>query len=276
MNISTGEFDYLRQLVRDCSAIEIDADKQYLAELRLAPLLPESKANSVQELLARLRTQQFGGLHRRVVDAMTNNETWFFRDFHPFKALETHIIPEMITRRSADRQLTVWSAAASTGQEAYSVAMILRERFAMPNWRFSILATDISDRVLNRAQSGIYSQPEVNRGLPAGMLAKYFQQSGANWKLQRQLREMVSFRWLNLATQWSNMPPVDILLLRNVLIYFDIPTRKRVLASMRRTLRSDGYMLLGSAETTLNIDDNFERVQIENTVCYRLRQSSNV
>jgi chemotaxis protein methyltransferase CheR len=276
MNISQVEFDYLRQLVRNCSAIEIDADKQYLAELRLSPLLPESNASSVQELLARLRTQQFGGLHRRVVDAMTNNETWFFRDFHPFQALETHIIPEMITRRETQRQLNIWSAASSTGQEAYSVAMILRERFAIPQWRFSILATDISERVLNRAQTGIYSQQEVNRGLPARMLANYFQRNATNWELQRHVREMVTFRMLNLSTPWNSIPPVDILLLRNVLIYFDIPTRKRIFAWARRTLRPDGYMLLGAAETTLNVDDNFERVQFGNTVCYRQRQSTNV
>ncbi|HVP63565.1 MAG TPA: protein-glutamate O-methyltransferase CheR [candidate division Zixibacteria bacterium] len=276
MNIAPAEFDYLRRLVRDCSAIEIDADKQYLAELRLSPLLPEHGVASVQELLIRLRNQEIGTVHRRVVDAMTNNETWFFRDFHPFKALESNIIPEMITRRSSERQLCVWSAAASTGQEAYSVAMILRDRFTIPHWRYFILGTDISDRVLRRARAGIYSQQEVNRGLPAPMLAKYFQRSGTSWELHSALRDMVTLQTMNLAGPWSNIPPIDIVLLRNVLIYFDIPVRKRILSSVRHILRPDGYMLLGAAETTLNLDDNFERVQFENCVCYRLRRSGTV
>jgi chemotaxis protein methyltransferase CheR len=276
MNIAPAEFDYLRRLVRDCSAIEIDADKQYLAELRLSPLLPEHGVASVQELLLHLRNQQFGTLHHRVVDAMTNNETWFFRDFHPFKALESQIIPEMVTRRTSERQLTIWSAASSTGQEAYSVAMILRDRFSIPQWRYIVLGTDISERVLRRARAGIYSQQEVNRGLPAPMLAKYFQRSGTNWELQSQVRNMVSFRSMNLAGTWNNVPPIDIVLLRNVLIYFDIPVRKRILSGIRRVLRPDGYMLLGAAETTLNLDDNFERVQFENTVYYRLRRSEAV
>ena len=276
MNIAPAEFDYLRRLVRDCSAIEIDADKQYLAELRLSPLLPEHGVASVQELLICLRRQAVGTLHRRVVDAMTNNETWFFRDLHPFKALESHIIPEMITRRTAERQLNVWSAASSTGQEAYSVAMILRERFTIPQWRYFILGTDISERVLRRARAGIYSQQEVNRGLPAPMLARYFHRSGTNWELQSTMRDMVTFRSMNLAGHWNNIPPIDILLLRNVLIYFDLPVRKRILSWVRHTLRPEGYMLLGAAETTLNLDDNFERVQFDSAVCYRLRQSGTV
>jgi chemotaxis protein methyltransferase CheR len=226
----------------------------------------------VQELLAGLRGKQFGNLHQRVVDAMTNNETWFFRDFHPFKALETQIIPEMITRRTTERQLSIWSAASSTGQEAYSIAMILRERFFIPEWRFSILATDISERALGRARAGIYSQQEINRGLPAAMLTKYFQRNGTSWELHSHVRQMVTFRSMNLAGVWSGVSGVDILLLRNVLIYFDIPVRKKILTWVQRALRPDGYMLLGAAETTLNLHDSFERVQVENCACYRLRQ----
>ena len=269
MSIGTVEFDYLRRLVKDFSAIDIDAGKEYLADLRLSPLLPDQGCDTVQQLLQRLRGSSFSTIHRRVVDAMTNNETWFFRDCHPFSALGDEIIPDLMKKRSAERRLSIWSAACSSGQEPYSIAMLIRDNFFFPNWTFSIRATDISAPILERAKKGIYSHMEVNRGLPAPSLAKYFVKNGTNWELKPGVKEMVNFESINLSQPWLNVPPADIVFLRNVLIYFEIDVRKRILAQVRRVLRSDGYLFLGGAETTLNLDSHFERVQFSKYACYR-------
>ena len=271
MSIAPIEFDYLRRLVKDFSAIDIDAGKEYLADLRLSPLLPDQNCGSVQELLQQLRGRSFSPLHRKVVDAMTNNETWFFRDCHPFTALGDEIIPELMKKRAVERRLSIWSAACSSGQEPYSIAMLIRDRFLVPNWTFSIRATDISTPILERAKKGVYSQMEVNRGLPAPSLAKHFLKSGAQWELKPDVREMVNFEPINLSQPWPNVPPADIVFLRNVLIYFEVDVRKRILAQVRRMLRSDGYLFLGGAETTLNLDTNFERVQFGKYACYRMK-----
>ncbi len=265
------EFDYLRRLVKDFSAIDIDAGKEYLADLRLSPLLPDQGCESVQELLQQLRGKSFGGVHRKVVDAMTNNETWFFRDLHPFTALGDEIIPELMKKRASDRRLAIWSAACSSGQEPYSIAMLIRDRFMIPGWSFSIRATDISTPILERAKKGIYTQMEVNRGLPAPALAKHFTKSGSQWELKSEVRDMVSFDLINLSQPWSGIPTADIVFLRNVLIYFEVDVRKRILEQVRRVLRSDGYLFLGGAETTLNLDSNFERVQFGRYACYRMK-----
>lgn len=271
MSIGAIEFDYLRRLVKDFSAIDIDADKQYLAELRLTRLLPDEGCQSVQELLQRLRARAIGGMHRKVVDAMTNNETWFFRDCYPFQALADTVIPELMVKRAAERRLTFWSAACSSGQEPYSIAMLLHEMFLVPDWKFVIRATDISSVILERAKSGTYSQLEANRGLPAAYLTKYFLKTGLHWNLKPEIKEMVGFELMNLAQPWTNAPAVDVVFLRNVLIYFDMEIRKQILLQVRRVLRSDGYLILGGAETTMNIDSNFGRVQFEKCAFYQPR-----
>jgi chemotaxis protein methyltransferase CheR len=271
MSIAPIEFDYLRRLVKDFCAIDIDAGKEYLADLRLSPLLHDQGCQSVQELLQQLRGKSFSTLHRKVVDAMTNNETWFFRDCHPFTALGNEIIPELMNKRMTERRLSIWSAACSSGQEPYSIAMLIRDKFMVPNWTFSIRATDISTPVLERARKGIYSQMEVNRGLPAQLLAKYFTKQGAQWELNSTVKEMVKFEPINLSQPWAESPPVDIVFLRNVLIYFEVDVRKRILEQVRRILRRDGYLFLGGAETTLNLDSNFERVQFGQYACYRMK-----
>ncbi len=272
MSLATVEFDYLRTLVKNHTAIVLDAGKEYLAETRLAPLLKEQDCSSVQELLSLLRRQSFSGPHRKVLDAMTNNETWFFRDANCFAALTGTILPEMIKRRAQQRTLAIWSAASSSGQEAYSIAMALREGFNLPGWNFSILGTDFSTAVLERARGGLYRQMEVNRGLPTKLLTRYFKQHGLHWQLQPEILSMVTLRSLNLAEPWNEVvPPADIIFLRNVLIYFDIETRKAILARVRRVLRPDGFLFLGCAETTLNLDDEFATVQAGNYVCYKLK-----
>ncbi|HTV65686.1 MAG TPA: protein-glutamate O-methyltransferase CheR [Bryocella sp.] len=274
MSLGVPDFEYLRDFVRSHTAIVLDSGKEYLAEARLTPLLREAGCSSLPELLALLRGQQFGGLHRKVLDAMTNNETWFFRDVNPFTALSKLVIPNLLERRAADQSISIWSAGCSTGQEPFSIAMLIRENFHLSNWTFSILATDFSRTALERAQSGLYRQLEVNRGLPANLLAGYFHREGLCWRLRPDIMAMVTFSLLNLAEPWgAAVPAIDIVFLRNVLIYFDISTRKAILERVRRVLRPDGYLFLGGAETTLNIDRNFQRTQSGNIVYYTVKDN---
>jgi chemotaxis protein methyltransferase CheR len=180
----------------------------------------------------------------------------------------------LLERRAAERKISIWSAACSTGQEPFSIALLLREHFHLPNWTFTIVATDFCRTALERAQKGLYRQLEINRGLPANLLTSYFQQEALCWRLRPDIIAMVHFSLLNLAEPWGTaIPPVDIIFLRNVLIYFDIPTRKAILERVRRVLRPDGYLFLGGAETTLNIDSNFHRVQSEQSVYYTVKDN---
>jgi chemotaxis protein methyltransferase CheR len=272
MSLAPVDFEYLRHLVKTHCAIVIDPGKEYLAETRLATLVSEQGCASLQEFLRVLRRQAFSGLHRKVLDAMTNNETWFFRDGNPFTALTGLVVPELMKRRETERQISIWSAACSSGQEPYSVAMSIRENFNLPGWKFSILGTDFCTTILDRARAGSYRQMEVNRGLSAKLLTKYFVQQGLHWQLKPEILAMVTFRFLNLAEPWGDtIPPADIVFLRNVLIYFDVETRKGILGRVRRLLRPGGYLFMGCAETTLNLDDGFQRVQTEKFVCYKLK-----
>jgi chemotaxis protein methyltransferase CheR len=270
MSLAAADFDYLRTLMKNHTAIVLDAGKEYLAETRLAPFLGEQKCSSVQELLTLLRRQNFNVLHRRVLDAMTNNETWFFRDLYPFEALKATILPQIISRPDSARSLSIWSAACSSGQEIYSVAMLIRENFpSLLNLNITLLGTDISDAILQRAEAGRYSQLEVNRGLPAILLAKYFQQEGRDWQLKRNVRDMARFRFVNLSSPFPHLGPFDVVFLRNVLIYFAMDVRREILARIRHALRPGGVLFLGSAETTLNLDDSYERVPFQKTFYYR-------
>lgn len=272
MGISAIDFDYLRKLMRERTAIVLDAGKEYIAESRLANLVSDEGFDSIPELIQELRSNSFTGLHRRVVNAMTNNETWFFRDLVPYQALRQVIIPHLLASRATERTIRIWSAACSSGQEPYSTAMLLRENFPeLRNWNVRILATDISTSVLDRAQQGRYSQLEINRGLPVSLLTRYFVRDGLYWVILDEIRNQVQFQELNLAEAWSLLPAFDIVFLRNVLIYFDVDRKKEILARVHRQLRPDGYMLMGGAETTLNLSNDFERVQYETTAYYRPR-----
>jgi chemotaxis protein methyltransferase CheR len=273
MSLAALEFDYLRALVKSHTAIVLDPGKEYLAETRLAPLLSQEGCTSVQELLGVLRRQSFNGLHRKVLDAMTNNETWFFRDMNCFAALTGFVLPELMKRRVRERQIAIWSAACSSGQEPYSIAMAIREEFNLPGWGFSILGTDFCSTILERAKLGLYRQMEMNRGLPARLLTRYFSPQGLYWQLKPEILSMVKLQFLNLAEAWQgNVPHSDVVFLRNVLIYFDVPTRQRILAQVRQILRPGGYLLLGCAETTLNLDCEFQVVPAGSYVCYKLRE----
>ena len=266
------DFDYVRSFVREHAAIVLEPGKEYLVESRLCTLARKENFASVDDLVARLRAAPQNGLHRKVVDAMTTNETSFFRDIHPFEALRKVVLPELIARRAAEKKISFWCGATSTGQEVYSVLMLLDEYFPeVFSWDFKFIATDLCQEVLQRARAGRFNQLEINRGLPARHLVKYFINHRLEWEFREDLRRRVDFRELNLVKDWPVMPPLDIIFLRNVLIYFDTETKKQIFARIRRILRPGGLLLLGGAETTLNIDDNFDRVVFDKTTFYRVK-----
>ena len=269
--ISPAEFDYIRDLVRRRSAIVLEDGKEYLAVSRLAPVARGNGMATVSELVGALRTSHpTSPLHDLVVDAMTTNETSFFRDVHPFECLRKEVLPALIERNKLRRTLDIWCAASSSGQEPYSLAMLIREYFPLiGGWAIRILGTDISPSMIEKARSGRYGQLEVNRGLPAPLLVKYFHRAGAHWELDDSVRRMVRFELHNLAAPWPAMPPMDLVMMRNVLIYFDVPTRRELLGKVRRLLRPEGYLLLGSAETTLDLEVDLERCPLGRTTWYR-------
>ena len=270
MSLSEAEFSYVRDLVYRQAAIVLEKEKNYLVEARLSPLVRRHGFNSMSEMVGQMRNQPNNGLSWHVVEAMTTNETSFFRDIHPFELLKKNVLPELIQRRAALRQINFWCAAASSGQEIYTILMLLRENFPqLQTWKINFIASDISKEMLERCREGCYSQLEVNRGLPAPLLVKYFQKIGTQWQIKDELRRMVDFRQLNLAQSWPVMQAIDIIFMRNVLIYFDLETKKGILSKVKKVLKPDGYFFLGGAETTLNIDESFKRVQIDKTAYYQ-------
>jgi chemotaxis protein methyltransferase CheR len=268
--ISRDEFEFLSSLVRDRAAIVLESGKEHLVEGRLVPVLRERQLTTAAELVAELRRAPGGELARVVVEAMTTNETSFFRDAHPFSALRETILPGLFDQRADERKLRFWSNACSSGQEAYSIAMLLLEQLpSLGNWDVSILATDISRAMVQRTQQGIYGQLEVNRGLPASLLLRCFQRHGTHWQVRPELRRLVQARELNLAQPWPTLPRFDVIMLRNVLSYFDLETRRSILRRARQVLRPDGFLFLGSAESTLAVDDSWERLRCGPAVSYR-------
>jgi len=227
----------------------------------------------VAAFLADLQRRPNASHQRRIIDALTTNETSWFRDREPFTALSDVVLPELIKSRSANRKVRFWSAASSSGQEAYSLAITLQE--SLPSgWSYEIVGSDISTEMVKRAEQAEYSQVEVNRGLPASQLVQYFERAGAHWRVTPALRRNVSFRLMNLTAPLPPMPPFDVIFLRNVLIYFDVATKKSVLRNVSRLLRPDGWLFLGAAETTLGVDDNWERVVLGRGSAYRPRKGN--
>ncbi len=273
MTIAPSDFRYISDLVRSQAAIVLEPGKEYLVESRLIPLARSEGLPDLAAVVQRLQTSRDPKLTAKVVDAMTTNETSWFRDAHPFDLFARTVLPSLATSRAAERRLRVWCAASSSGQEAYSLAMLLQDwSLVHPGWQVGVDATDISEEMLARARAGRYSQLEVNRGLPAAMLVRHFDRLGTEWQVKEPLRQMVSYRALNLAVPFPpGLGPYDVVFCRNVLIYFDAATKKAILERIRRVLRPDGYLFLGGAETTLNLDDAFERVQVDRATCYRLR-----
>ena len=256
MAITATEFDYITDLAKRNAAIVIDPGKEYFIESRLANLVHSQGCKSLAELIALMKKDPaYNALHAKAIDALTTNETFFFRDFQPFEALRQTIIPKLMEQRAANRRIAIWSAACSTGQEPYSLAMLLRESFPqLASWNVSILATDLSPTVLTQARAGSYNQFEVNRGLPAPLLFKYFLKQGDRWVVKEDIRKMIEFRPMNLIEPWPIFPPFDIVLIRNVMIYFDVPTKQTILKKIRACIQPQGSLFLGTAETTINLD----------------------
>jgi chemotaxis protein methyltransferase CheR len=269
--IAPQDFEAVRRFVRDESAVVLEPGKEYLVQTRLSPLVRELKLTSIAELVAQARLAPGREVYRRIVEAMVTTETSFFRDHTPFEALRKTVIPDLITRRRDTRRLRIWCAASSTGQEPYSIALLLREHFPqLAGWELSLIASDLSREVLERARQGRYNQVEVNRGLPASFLVKYFDQHGVQWQLKSDIRSMVDFREINLALDWPALPLFDLVLIRNVMIYFEVETKKTILRKLVRLLQPDAYLLLGGAETTFNLDDSYRRVGSLRTGVYQL------
>lgn len=265
--ISEENYGFLQRHVYNASGIVLDASKHYLIDARLTPLVRIERLESLDDLCQLLRTNASSLLSRRVVEAMTTNETLFFRDVATFDALRLQIISRLMKAKGSGRKLSIWSAAASTGQEAYSVAMMLLEMGVRPQ-EVDIVATDLSEQVLERARHGRYVQLEVNRGLPVAYLLKYFRQTGLEWEIDESIRKMVTFRNMDLREDMRSRGPFDLVLCRNVLIYFDIQTKKAILHQIRRVLYPSGVLILGCAETIINLHEGFATECIGGAIIY--------
>ena len=254
------DYDYLRRLLKERSGLVLSADKQYLVESRLAPVARRAGLTGVAELVGKLRRAD----ERMVVDvveAMTTNESFFFRDKIPFEHFRDTIMPALIAARATQRRLRIWCAAASTGQEPYSLAMLLKDmKGKLAGWRIEIVGTDLSVEVLEKAKAGIYSQFEVQRGLPIQMLVKYFAQVGDTWQIAPEIRAMVAYRPLNLLADFSSLGAFDLVFCRNVLIYFDQDLKIDVLNRLARVVDPEGFLVLGAAETVVGLTDAFKLV----------------
>jgi len=269
VTLTQDDFGYVRELVRRESAIVLDESKRYLIEARLSPVAHKAGLETIGDLVEQLRRGSIA-LQTSVIEAMTTNETSFFRDVHPFDALASHVLPSLADARKAARKLRIWSAAASSGQEAYTIAMVVRDRVpSLDGWPVQIRGTDLSEAVLAHAAEGCYAQLEVNRGLPATMLMKHFDRDGVAWRVKPELRRMVEFAQLNLINPWPAMGRFDVVFLRNVLIYFDVPTRRQILDRMKTVLAADGYLFLGSSEMMTGVHEGYTMEREGRAAWYR-------
>jgi chemotaxis protein methyltransferase CheR len=253
------DYDYIRKLLRERSGLVLSADKQYLVESRLLPVVRKLGLASLGDLVAALKAMPLSPLAVTVVEAMTTNESFFFRDKLPFDHFSNVVMPALLAARAAEKQIRIWCAAAATGQEPYSLAMSLKDMgIALKGWRIEILATDICSAALEKARTGLYSQFEVQRGLSIQALLKYFSQAGEFWRISPDICSMVTYRHFNLLQDFSSFGSFDIVFCRNVLIYFDQATKISVLNRIGRIIRGDGYLLLGAAETVVGLTDAFK------------------
>ncbi len=255
------DYDFLRTCLKTRSGLVLSADKQYLVESRLLPVARKAGLANLGELVAALKLAQDPGLMTAVVEAMTTNESFFFRDKTPFEHFRLTIMPALLAARRPTRSIRIWCAAAATGQEPYSLAMCLKEIEAeIAGWRIELFATDLSCEVLEKARSGLYTQFEVQRGLPIQLLIKHFSQSGELWQIAPEIRAMVRYRQLNLLADFTQLGAFDLIFCRNVLIYFDQQTKTDVLNRLARIIAGDGYLVLGAAETVVGLTDRFKMI----------------
>ena len=255
------DYDFLRKSLKERSGLVLSADKQYLVESRLLPIARKAGLGGLGELVSTLKRSDADVLMTRVVEAMTTNETFFFRDKTPFENFRSAVLPALLAARRTSRTIRIWCAASSTGQEPYSLAMLLKEMEGdVAGWRIDLIATDLSNDVLAKARHGIYSQFEVQRGLPIKLLIKYFAQTGDMWQIAPEIRAMVKFQQLNLLSDLSRLGTFDLIFCRNVLIYFDQEAKTGMLNRLGRAIAGDGYLVLGAAETVVGLTDSFRTV----------------
>ncbi len=259
------DFDLFSVLVKQRSGLVLSRDKAYLLESRLVPIARKWNLKTLEDLAQSVRTKRDEQMLRDITEAMTTNESFFFRDQKPFEQFRKILLPELLRTRAAKKQIRIWSAASSSGQEAYSLAMIFAEEAArVQGWKIEILGTDLSTEMVERAKSGIYSQFEVQRGLPITMLMKFFTQIGSDrWQIKEEIRQAVQFREGNLLADFGPVGVFDVIYCRNVLIYFDQPTKTRVLEAISHVLAPDGVLFLGGAETVLGISEKFKPLENE-------------
>lgn len=262
-------YAFLQQFVHRHSGIVLGDDKEYLLEARLIPIVRKAQLKNLNELCSAVRGGK-ADLSRLVIDAMTTNETLFFRDATPFKILREKILPDLVEQRKFQKRLSFWSAASSSGQEAYSLAMMLSD-YGLHDWKIEILGTDLSTAMVERAQTGRYMQIEVSRGLPAPMLVKYFTRTGTEWCIKDEIKSRVKFQQFDLRQSMTTLGPFDFVFCRNVLIYFNVQTKKQILEQIEKTLNPGGHLVLGAAETTIDITDVFERRVLDGSTFYKKR-----
>ena len=256
------DFDFLSTLLKERSGLVLARDKGYLLESRLLPVARRHGIKGLDELVTAVRTRRDAALLRDITEAMTTNESLFFRDIKPFDIFKAKVLPDLMAGRQSSRTIRVWCAASSSGQEPYSLAMLLKEEGAkLANWRIEVTATDISVEMLEKAKVGSYSQFEVQRGLPINLLMKYFKQIGDKWQIDNAIRGMVKYREFNLLEDPATLGHFDVIFCRNVLIYFDQPTKGKVLDRMSRILAPDGFLYLGGAETVIGVTERFQPLQ---------------
>ena len=263
-------YRFLQEHVHSQVGIVLEDNKHYLFESRLAPIVKQHGLRSIDDLCLLLRTKRDAGLSHQVVEAMTTNETYFFRDPAQYEAIRTVLLPKLKAERADTKKLRFWSAASSTGQEAYTLAMLLLEN-GFQDWNIQILGTDFSEKVVERARSGIYQQIEVNRGLPAALLVKYFRRSGLDWQLSEQVQKMVRFETIDLRKSMRTLGPFDLVFCRNVMIYFDNETKRNIMKEIHSTLYRGGWLLLGGAETASSLEERFDRQTVGNVTVYAAR-----
>lgn len=259
--MSSAEFAYLRDFLKERSGLVVTEEKQYLLDCRLLPVARENGMETLAELVAAVQKPGASKLQSAVVEAMTINESFFFRDKTPFENFTNVMMPALLEQRRPTRKLRIWCAAASSGQEPYSLAMLLKDMTdKVAGWSIDIIGTDLSSEILEKAKAGLYSQFEVQRGLPIGLLVKYFKQQGSLWQIDSSIRAMVQYKQFNLLQSFSTLGQFDIVFCRNVLIYFDPPTKRDILERMARQMAPDAYLVLGAAETVIGLTDHFAPV----------------
>ena len=269
MSISTEDFKTIQKFFLEHTGNSLEEGKEYLVEGRLKSLVYDEKFEDLQSLVSSLVRDPKGDLGKKVIDALTTHETSFFRDKHPFETLKTAIIPELL--KSDSKEIQIWSAACSSGQEPYSLAMLIEESFMdSRDWEFNIVATEISEKMLEKCRSGLFSQFEISRGLPPHYLPWFFQRVESKWQIKPELRERIDFRYLNLCTHWGGLQQMDVILMRNVLIYFEDEIKKNIFEKILKVLKPGGHLFLGSGETPVGFEDRLQQTDFSTSACFKL------